>query len=273
MEVNLLRRVAANTAPTVEQSFVASSPPGEHTDSFNVAFPTPIRARPGRVLEMALSGLRTSYSWPNVSEANNELVYSTDGGATEKRIRLAEGAYELEAINFAIQTALKQAGDWDAEKESHWLTITPNLATLKAVVEIKHSGWQVDIGASSLRTILGWPAEAPVLSQGRHEAPSIVKISAVNEVVVHCDAVDGTYTKPAGSGVAQQGYTLGSFYPSVPPGYKIDYSPWHLNWLRCSQTEISQVRLWIADQDGRRINLRGEPLTVSCLIRDVAADT
>ena len=109
-----------------------------------------------------------------------------------------------------------------------------------------------------------------MLTRGRHEAPSIVRITSVNEVVVHCNAVDGTYTKPAGSSVAQQGYTLGSFYPDVPPGYKINYAPRHLNWLRVSHPEIVRLRFWITDQDDRPIDLRGEPLTISCLVRDVA---
>ena len=269
-QTNLLRRIAAQTAPTVEHSFVVTSPAGSSTDAFDVGFPTPIRAREGRVLEMALRGLRTSYSWANVTRSNNTFVYSTNGGTAWKPITLPVGAYEVEAINSAVQTAMKQAGDWGQDKQAHYIKITPNLATLRTVIEITNDNYRVDISSSTLRSILGWPTGVAVLAQGRHEAPNIVAITSVNEVVVHCDAVDGTYTKPASSGEANQGYVLGSFFPDVPPGYKVIHSPRYLNWLRVFKPELSRLRFWITDQDDRPIDLRGEPLTINCLVRDVA---
>ena len=157
----ILREVALNTRPSNEWAFTLTSPPGGNTDSFEVFFSEPIVPE----LELALLSLRTSYSWPNIragaGTANNEFRYSHDDGATWITIALSEGAYEIEGIKAAIQSAMRVNGDWDEMNSQYYVTLAPNLATLKVIVTIAHSDYKVDIANSSLRTVLGWPAGSP----------------------------------------------------------------------------------------------------------------
>ena len=53
---------------------------------------------------------------------------------------------------------------------------------------------------------------------------------------------------------------LYSFFPNVPPGYKIIESPIFPIYLPISQNHIENIRVWITDQDGNEVNLRGETL-------------
>ena len=189
---------------------------GGNTDSFEVFFSEPIVPERRKKLELALLSLRTSYSWPNIrtgaGTANNEFRYSHDDGASWITIALSEGAYEIEGINAAIQSAMRVNGDWDEMNSQYYVTLAPNLATLKVIVTIAHSDYKVDIANSSLRTVLGWPAGSPILTEGISIAPNIVQISDVNEVLIQCDAVAGSYTS-SGATTADTGFAIASFYP------------------------------------------------------------
>lgn len=264
--IELLRKIEANTRPQQEFAITVTSPPGPQTDSFETFFPQPVRASSGRHLEMALIGFHTAYSWTNVKVGNNTFVYSSDGGTTFKTITLPEGNYELDSINTEVQRQIVASGD--ADDKANPITISPNHATLRAIIDISNPDFQVDIAKSGLRTILGWPADAPVLKAGRHEAPEIVKISSINEVLIHCDAVDGSYTATSTASQAKKSYVLASFYPDVPPGFKIGYSPSHLVFLPLIVDQVQRMRIWITDQDNNPINMRGELITVSLQLRD-----
>ena len=267
----ILHEIALNTRPSNEWAFTLTSPPGGHTDSFEVFFSEPIVPEQGKKLELALLSLRTSYSWPNIraaaGTANNEFRYSHDDGATWTTIALSEGAYEIEGINAAIQSAMRVNGHWNEMNSQYYVTLAPNLATLKVIVTIAHSDYKVDIANSSLRTVLGWPAGSPILTEGASIAPNIVQISDVNEVLIQCDAVAGSYTS-SGAIKADTGFAIVSFYPEVPPGYKISYAPPHLVFFPVAAGAIFRVRLSLTDQASRPLPMRGELVTISCLIRE-----
>ena len=265
----ILREIALNTRPSNAGPFTMTSPPGGNTDSFEVFFSEPIVPERGKKLELALLSLRTSYSWPNIragaGTANNEFRYYHD--ITWITIALFKGAYEIEGINAAIQSAMRVNGDWDEMNSQYYVTLAPNLATLEVIVTIAHSDYKVDIANSSLRTVLGWPAGSPILTEGTSIAPNIVQISDVNEVLIQCDAVAGSYTS-SGAITADTGFAIASFYPEVPPGYKISYVPTHLVFLPVAAGAISRVRLSLTDQASRPLPMRGELVTISCLIRE-----
>ena len=136
----ILREIALNTRPSNEWAFTLTSPPG---GQYRLVRGLLLRAdcsRAGEKLELALLSLRTSYSWPNIrAGVNNEFRYSHDDGATWTTIALSEGACEIEGINAAIQSAMRVNGDWDEMNSQYYVTLAPNLATLKVIVTIAHS--------------------------------------------------------------------------------------------------------------------------------------
>jgi hypothetical protein len=195
-----------------------------------------------------------------VNKTNNRFIYSIDKGKNWFKIDIPEGAYELETIEEEIHRQLEANKHWDGT--NHYVTIKPNLATLKAVIDINFPSFMVDIENTTLRTILGWPADTDLLGIGHHEAPNIVNITNVNEVLIHCNVVDGSYID------GKKGYVLHSLYPDVAPGYKIDHTPRHLVYLPVMGKQIQRIRCWITDQENRPIKMRGELITISCILRD-----
>ena len=77
------------------------------TDFTTPLYP-PIRLEPNKNYEAAFKSLHTYNTLPNITEANNNFIYSSDKGANWTTITLPKGAYEFDEINDAIQLEMKK---------------------------------------------------------------------------------------------------------------------------------------------------------------------
>jgi hypothetical protein len=206
--------------------------------------------------EAALVYMSTYNSIPNVSgKRNNKFTYSTDNGISWKSIALDTGAYELEDINNEIKRIIKENGDDEAAVE-----ITANISTLKSVVNIKQTSYQVDFREDqTIGSLLGFDKE--VLSFGYHKSPRKVDITFISSILVNLDIIMGSYVK------GRLFPTVHSFYPNVPPGYAIIEEPRPI-YYPVSRHDISRMRLWLTDQNGNPIDLADERLTVRIHLRE-----
>jgi hypothetical protein len=209
--------------------------------------------------EVALLSLDTYNSIPNIiAKKNNNFSYSTDNGETWKVITLNTGAYELEAINNEIKRQLIANRDSDSA-----ITITPNVSRLTSIVTIENPSYQVNFGQQhSIGSVLGFGEE--VISLGYNESPSIVNIMQVNSILVNIDIIMGSYVNGSPSPA------MYSFYPNVAPGYKIVERPNpSLIYYPLSRHDISRMRVWLTDQNGNLVDLRGETVTIKIYLREV----
>ena len=233
----------------------------------------PIRLDPDKHHEIALIRLETYNSIPNVNESNNIFRYKFND--TIYNIEILPGAYELSEINDFIQRNLVDGAS---------LEIIPNNNTLKCNIRINvsstegagRSGSEAPRATSSrpignvsvifdhersMKDLLGYPEHTLLEVPGDYEGSNIVKILAVNQIHVNCNIVDGSFVNGSKAPV------LYSFFPNVPPGYKVIESLNENIYLPVSQTYIESIRVWLTDQDRNPINLRGEDLSVWLVIR------
>jgi len=83
-----------------------------------------------------------------------------------------------------------------------------------------------------------------------------VNIVQINSILVNIDIIMGSHVNGSRSS------TLYSFYPNVSPGYKIVERPNPtLIYYPLSRHDISRMGVWLTDQNGNLIDLRGETLT------------
>jgi len=61
--------------------------------------------------------------------------------------------------------------------------------------------------------------------------------------------------------------TIYSFFPNVPPGYKIVENPRNLVYLPIILDKIKRMQTVVTDQNGKQLNLRGENLTIRYHLR------
>ncbi len=213
---------------------------------------------PTKNYEAALLSLDTYNSMPNVTRnKNNMLKYSTDDGTTWKTIALDTGAYELQAINSEIKRQIIVNGDDESA-----INISANISKLTSIVKIENSRYKIDFGVShSIGPILGF--KKVIIGHGYNESPNIVNIMQVNSILVNLDIIMGSYVN------GSQSPTLYSFYPNVSPGYKIVERPNpSLIYYPLSRHDISRIRVWLTDQNGNSIDLRGEIITIRIHVRE-----
>ena len=89
---------------------------------------------------------------------------------------------------------------------------------------------------------------------GFHESEDMVNILTINSIIINIDIISGSYV----NGLTLP--TIYSFFPNVSPGYKIIENPHNLLYLPITSDTIHSITVWLIDQNGNELNLRGENL-------------
>ena len=255
MQEELLRELVENTSHKDSFQVIVSDDSTRFTKKFN----PPIQLKKDRPYEIALVNLETYYSIPNISQKNNLFKYSVDGGANWTDIEIPTGSYDIEDMNAVIQRKMKSNGHWDEANEKFYISLLANPNTMKAILNIENN-YQVSFRSSnSLRKLLGFSSKIYTTSQ---ESEKVVDILSVNSILVNLDIISGSYV----NGVAR--HTIYSFFPNVSPGHKIVENPKTVIYLPITLHVIHSLQVTLEDQDGNRLNLRGENITIRFHIRE-----
>ena len=144
-EIELLEKIVATTAHKTSFQIIVSN----NKSNFNTKISPAIELEKGKEYEIALVNLETYYSFPNIDETNNVFLYSSDDGNTWIKLKIPEGSYEIDDINYTIQQEMKKRGHHDQINEDYYINISANSNTLKSVL-ILEEGYQVDFQSSRL---------------------------------------------------------------------------------------------------------------------------
>ena len=90
----------------------------------------------------------------------------------------------------------------------------------------------------------------------------MVNILTNNSILVNIDIISGYVngsTKPK----------IYSFFPNVSSGYKINENPHNLLYLPLTSDTINSITIWLIDQNGNELNLRGEYLSMRFHLREI----
>jgi len=229
---------------------------------FTTYIDPPIHLDKNTKYEAALLSIDMYYSFPNITNENNNFTYSTDNGRSWKTILLDKGSYELNSINNEIQRQLITKGDYNQETNENYISITANVSKLKSIVHISHNEYVIDFDIpNSIGSTLGFDRSR--ISHGYNESHKIVDIMKINSILVNIDIISGSYV----NGV--QHPVIYSFFPNVAPGRKIVERPNpSLTYYPVTRSTIDRVTVVLTDQNNKPIDLRGEIVTVRVAIRE-----
>ena len=254
MQEELLQKLVENTSEKDSFQIIVS----DDTTLFTKKFNPPIQLKKDKSYEIALVNLETYYSIPNITNKNNSFKYSPDGGVSWLTIIIPTGSYDIEDINDVIQREMKSNGHWDETNEEYYVSLLANPNTMKAILNIENN-YQVDFDPrTSLRKLLGFN---PKIYSASQESERVVDILSVNSILVNLNIVSGSYV----NGVAQP--TVYSFFPNVSPGHKIVEHPKTVIYLPITTHVIHSLQITLTDQNGDRLDLRGEKVTIRFHIR------
>ena len=256
MEVELLEQIVKNTTHKTSFQIIVSN----DKSNFNTRFNPKLELDRDKVYEIALVNLETYYSFPNIDETNNLLVYSPENGNSWVKIKIPEGSYEIDDINNTIKHEMKKRGHYDSINEDYYINISANSNTLKSIL-ILEKDYQVDFNhQNSISKVLGFTGAK--YTEGFHESENVVNILRINSILVNIDIISGSYV----NGTTKS--TIYSFFPKVSPGYKIIESPVNLVYLPITLDTIDSLNVTITDQNYHLLNLRNEKITIRFHIRE-----
>ena len=96
---------------------------------------------------------------------------------------------------------------------------------------------------------------------GRWESERPVDILKVNSILIYCDIITGSRVD------GKEKPIIYHFSPNVAPGIKIVIEPQNPIYLPITVDTISQMTIWLRDQEERPIDLRGEKIVLNFHVR------
>ena len=112
-----------------------------------------------------------------------------------------------------------------------------------------------------INNLLGFHSK--LYTSGFNQTENMVNILTINSILVNIDIISGSYV----NGSTQP--TIYSFFPNVSPGYKIIENPHNLLYLPITADTIHSITIWLTDQNGNELNLRGENLSMRFHRREI----
>ena len=229
------------------------------TSQIKTKFATPLN---GRGYEIALTGLSTYYSFPNIDDRNNKIIIASKG--EEHMVELPKGCYEL----FEVNKSISEAMGWTIEKDAE-IVITADDVTLRSKLCIRTEKCYVVFPKEhSLGLALGFEPGTYHYKKDSfgnaacYISQQIVDILKVNTIMIHADIVSGSLVDGAIRPV------IFNVSPNVSPGNKIVVEPVNPIYLPVSRDVINEVNIWLTDQDNELLDLQGEKIVVTLHMRE-----
>lgn len=221
-----------------------------------------------RKYSLALVGLYTYNSYPNIETGRNKFYYWKKGKNNKRQrheVTIEEGAYEITDIERLLRKALREKPTKESEHQQGEATVVslkPNNNTLKCELRSKY---EVDFTpADSIGPLLGF-SNTLLPANKLHSSDKPVDIVRVNLIRVECNLVFGSYLN------SKQTHILYEFKPTVDPGYAINITPNHLIFMDVQENlgSIRHISVRLTDQNSELINFRGEEVIVRLELKPV----
>ena len=252
----------------INSSQIANADSGD----FTVKMEPPIYLGKGQY-EVSLVSCNLWYSYPNVSatEYNNaKFTYSPDSGVTFKDVDFPTGTYTITDLNSYLHDQLILNGDYDTDTNGiPSISFTPNFNTLKVEIEITEATFQVDLSTSNFYKLFGFSdTQAASILTASAVGDNIANINNdVNKLVIGTSLLGNSLNTYDNS---VKGTTLYSFIPDSAPGSNVLVQPAERLYIPMNNAyQIFNVRMYIQDNLGRRLDFRGEPVSYLIHIREI----
>lgn len=243
-----------------------SSTLNQDADEFTIIFPQSITlnssVNDAANYEIGLVTADLWYTFHNITSKFGNNTFRYYNGSAWRNITLPNGNYEVSDINDYLLDQMDVNSDYTTDtagEKVYSIQIEPNVVTTKVVIKISNS-YQIDLSTSDLYSLLGFNS---AIYSATTSSPNRVDITrGVNNLVIHCSLATGSYDNSLGSDVV---YT---FVPQTGRGSAIHVEPNTPVYVPISEVkEIKKITMRITDQQNRKINFNGDPVTYFLHIR------
>jgi len=232
-----------------------------HDFTFKTSF---LQLSTEKTYECALLSYSLWYSWYNIkTNVNDKFRYIVSG--VVKNIVIPAGQYGVQDINSFIQSQLVVNGD-----SATGVSIVGNYNLLRVVITLE-ANYDVDFTiAQSFRGLLGFNSQLYENNGATDleyvgEAPANIT-GGVDAVSINCSILNPSYNITNN----QTSTSLFSFTPQSGPGTNLSLVVPNVIYLPISTSgNIHSFRIFISDQAQNELDLNGENISLSLLIKEV----
>lgn len=196
---------------------------------------------------VAIESVSCWHSYHNVSAAIGNNIFRYNNGVSYNQLTIPDGNYSFDNLISLFNAFISSNGD-----DPNNLVISRNNNTAFVTVTVAASyTWDIQ----GLYVIFGFPqAEITVTSTGTTRA----QITQVEEVLVHCDLVEGRSVVNS-----TRSDVLFSFTVSEAPNARI-YREHNFNvGVDVTKQLVRDIRIRLTDQNNNLLNFNGEPISLT----------
>ena len=223
-------------------------------------FLTPIYIKDEEIAEIGLKLFSFYNSIPNITENKNNCLQIAVPNHSWQTVSLQTGSYELASIERELVEWIKVRFPTLKNVEQNF-SLEPNDALGKAEFTfLADYGFNMDT-PYSIASVLGFDKKRKERGAGKYRGDTIANISQVSTILFNTN-------------LSEMNYINGIHTPflfnctiDVANGYRLSRELSNITYKLVNTKQISTVRVWITDQEGRPINLRTEEVIVTLSLR------
>ena len=204
---------------------------------------------------IGMLNLETYYSFPNIGPTNNTILFRSPKKGTWLTISLPTGAYNIFDINVYINLKIMENGD-----ETKSVSLKELSSESRCEMTLKKNVMVSFDVRNPINKILGFNEQpygsSTATSNQIFISENTVDILDINSIYVNCDLIKNSYDN------GKISTALYTFFPTVPPNYKIIERPSPPVYIPINSSSISSITIWLTSEDGKPIDFRGETITI-----------
>ena len=254
----LLEQIAFNTRSKIEEHILVIMDMSTHEEHLF----HPLQTN-NKQFKIAITFLSAYNGIFNVTNKNNKFYFKKNLIDEDFiQIRIPEGAYEIESLDYEIRRILI---DEEYYTESDYpFTIKPNFSTLGSIIEIKPQGPIIGfVFEDSIGNLLGFGET--ILWDEYNLSPNPVDILSFDNIFIECDIALGMIFKGKRTGI------IHNFTMDVDPGYKyIEKFRGGVQWYMMETKDfISSINFKLKNENNQLVSFNGQSVTFRLSIKEV----
>ena len=254
----LLEQIAFNTRSKIEEHILIIMDMSTHEEHLF----HPLQTN-NKQFKIAITFLSAYNGIFNVTNKNNKFYFKKNLIDEDFiQIRIPEGAYEIESLDYEIRRILI---DEEYYTESDYpFKIKPNFSTLGSIIEIKPQGPIIGfVFEDSIGNLLGFGET--ILWDEYNLSPNPVDILSFDNIFIECDIALGMIFKGKRTGI------IHNFTMDVDPGYKyIEKFRGGVQWYMMETKDfISSINFKLKNENNQLVSFNGQSVTFRLSIKEV----
>ena len=228
--------------------------------SIQTQFEVPIYIKEEEIAEIGLKSFSFYNSIPNITQNKNNCLRIAVPNHSWQTVSLSTGSYELTSIQRELVEWVKVTFPSLKNVDENF-KLEGNEALSKAEFTfLADYGFSMDT-PHSIAGLLGFDQKQQGRGPGKYRGNTIVNITQISTILFNCNISEPNYINNIHTPF------LFNCTVDVASGYKLSRELSKITYKMVNTKQISSLRVWITDQEGRPINLRNEEVIVTLSLR------